>query len=84
MRSWWTRNLEAAGDAMVIEEFMTGPEVSVLSFAMAKLRNPWFQPRTISGLYLDNDEGVNTGGMGTFSPSRIYAGDTGICGGAYF
>lgn len=61
----------AAGDAMVIEEFMTGPEVSVLSFCDGKTVKPMVSAQDHKRA-LDNDEGLNTGGMGTFSPSQYY------------
>ena len=61
----------AAGNAMVIEEFMTGREVSVLSFCDGKTIRPMTsaQDHTRAG---DGDTGLNTGGMGTFSPSPFY------------
>ena len=60
-----------SGNTMVIEEFMTGREVSVLS---------WVDGKTIKTMTsaqdhkraLDGDQGLNTGGMGTFSPSPFY------------
>lgn len=61
----------AAGDRMVIEEFMTGREVSVLSFVDGKTVKVMSsaQDHKRAG---DNDTGLNTGGMGTFSPSPFY------------
>ncbi len=61
----------AAGDKMVIEEFMTGREVSVLSFCDGKTIKPMTsaQDHKRAG---DGDTGLNTGGMGTFSPSPFY------------
>ena len=61
----------AAGDKMVIEEFMTGREVSVLSFCDGKTIRPMTsaQDHKRAG---DGDTGLNTGGMGTFSPSPFY------------
>ncbi|MGX8703162.1 MAG: phosphoribosylamine--glycine ligase [bacterium] len=61
----------AAGNAMVIEEFMTGREVSVLSFCDGKTICPMTsaQDHKRAG---DGDTGLNTGGMGTFSPSPFY------------
>ena len=61
----------AAGNAMVIEEFMTGREVSVLSFCDGKTIRPMTsaQDHKRAG---DGDTGLNTGGMGTFSPSPFY------------
>lgn len=61
----------AAGGKVVIEEFLTGPEVSVLAFTDGKTLFPMVSAQDHKRAY-DNDEGLNTGGMGTFSPSRIY------------
>lgn len=60
-----------AGDCMVIEEFMTGREVSVLSFVDGKTIRTMTsaQDHKRAG---DGDTGLNTGGMGTFSPSPFY------------
>lgn len=60
-----------AGNRMVIEEFMTGREVSVLSFVDGKTIRPMTsaQDHKRAG---DGDKGLNTGGMGTFSPSPFY------------
>ena len=60
-----------AGNRMVIEEFMTGREVSVLSFVDGKTIIPMTsaQDHKRAG---DGDTGLNTGGMGTFSPSPFY------------
>jgi phosphoribosylamine--glycine ligase len=60
-----------AGNRMVIEEFMTGREVSVLSFVDGKTIRIMSsaQDHKRAG---DNDTGLNTGGMGTFSPSPFY------------
>ena len=60
-----------AGNAMVIEEFMTGREVSVLSFVDGKTIQIMSsaQDHKRAG---DGDTGLNTGGMGTFSPSPFY------------
>ena len=61
----------ASGDRMVIEEFMTGREVSVLSFTDGRSIRIMTsaQDHKRAG---DNDTGLNTGGMGTFSPSPFY------------
>ncbi len=61
----------AAGNRMVIEEFMTGREVSVLSFVDGKTVKPMAsaQDHKRAG---DGDTGLNTGGMGNFSPSPFY------------
>ena len=61
----------AAGNMLVIEEFMTGPEVSVLSFCDGKTVVPMVSAQDHKRA-LDGDQGLNTGGMGTFSPSKYY------------
>ncbi len=60
-----------AGQKIVVEEFMTGPEVSVLAFTDGKTIRPMVSSQDHKRAY-DHDEGLNTGGMGTFSPSRVY------------
>ena len=60
-----------AGSRVVIEEFLTGQEVSVLAFTDGKTLIPMVSAQDHKRAY-DNDEGLNTGGMGTFSPSRLY------------
>ncbi|MCD8398300.1 MAG: phosphoribosylamine--glycine ligase [Lachnospiraceae bacterium] len=61
----------SAGNCMVVEEFMTGREVSVLSYVDGKTIKPMTsaQDHKRAG---DGDTGLNTGGMGTFSPSPFY------------
>lgn len=61
----------ASGSRIVIEEFLTGPEVSVLAFTDGKVVKPMVSAQDHKRAY-DNDKGLNTGGMGTFSPSRLY------------
>lgn len=63
-----------AGNTMVIEEFMTGREVSVLSFVDGKTIRIMSSAQDHKRA-LDHDEGLNTGGMGTFSPSPFYTGE---------
>lgn len=60
-----------AGNTMVIEEFMTGREVSVLSFVDGKTIRIMTSAQDHKRA-LDGDKGLNTGGMGTFSPSPFY------------
>ena len=60
-----------AGNRVVIEEFLTGPEVSVLAFTDGKTIQTMVSAQDHKRA-LDGDKGLNTGGMGTFSPSRIY------------
>lgn len=61
----------AAGERIVIEEFLTGPELSILTFTDGKTIVPMVSSRDHKRA-LDNDQGLNTGGMGTFSPSKLY------------
>lgn len=60
-----------AGNRMVIEEFMTGREVSVLSFVDGKTIRIMTSAQDHKRAK-DGDQGLNTGGMGTFSPSPFY------------
>lgn len=60
-----------AGNRMVIEEFMTGREVSVLSFVDGKTIKTMTSAQDHKRAK-DGDQGLNTGGMGTFSPSPFY------------
>ncbi len=61
----------SAGNEMVIEEFMTGREVSVLSFVDGKTIKIMTSAQDHKRAK-DGDQGLNTGGMGTFSPSPFY------------
>ena len=61
----------ASGNTMVVEEFMTGREVSVLSFVDGKTVKTMTSAQDHKRAK-DGDEGLNTGGMGTFSPSPFY------------
>ena len=61
----------SAGNKMVIEEFMTGREVSVLSFVDGKSIKIMTSAQDHKRA-MDGDQGLNTGGMGTFSPSPFY------------
>ena len=56
---------------IVIEEYLTGPEVSVLSFTDGKTMVPMISSMDHKRAF-DNDEGLNTGGMGTVSPNPYY------------
>lgn len=60
-----------AGDRLVVEQFMTGREVSVLSFVDGKTIKTMTSAQDHKRAY-DGDLGPNTGGMGTFSPSPFY------------
>ncbi len=60
-----------AGNEIVIEEFMTGPEVSVLCYCDGTHIKPMTSAQDHKRAK-DGDEGLNTGGMGTFSPSPFY------------
>ena len=60
-----------SGSRVVVEEFLTGPEVSVLAFTDGKTIVPMISSMDHKRAY-DNDEGLNTGGMGTVSPNPYY------------
>ena len=61
----------ASGNQIVIEEFLTGPEVSVLAFTDGKCVKPMVSSMDHKRA-LDFDEGLNTGGMGTVAPNPYY------------
>ena len=61
----------ASGNKILIEEFLTGPEVSVLSFTDGKVIVPMVSSMDHKRAK-DNDEGLNTGGMGTVAPNPYY------------
>ena len=63
-----------SGDNIVIEEFLTGPEVSVLSFTDGKTVVPMISSMDHKRAG-DNDTGLNTGGMGTVAPNPYYTAD---------
>lgn len=65
------KHFGSAGNRMVIEEFMTGREVSVLSFVDGKTVKPMTSAQDHKRAK-DGDQGLNTGGMGNFSPSPFY------------
>lgn len=65
------KDFGSAGNRMVIEEFMTGREVSVLSFVDGKTIKTMTSAQDHKRAK-DGDQGLNTGGMGTFSPSPFY------------
>ena len=60
-----------SGSNVVVEEFLTGPEVSVLSFTDGKTVVPMISSMDHKRAK-DNDEGLNTGGMGTVAPNPYY------------
>jgi len=60
-----------SGSRVVIEEFLTGPEVSVLAFTDGKVVRPMVSSMDHKRA-LDHDEGLNTGGMGTVAPNPYY------------
>lgn len=60
-----------SGSEIVVEEFMTGPEVTVLAFTDSKTVKPMISSMDHKRAN-DNDEGLNTGGMGTIAPNPCY------------
>ncbi len=65
------RKFGASGDRIVIEEFLEGPEVSVLTFTDGKVIKPMVSSMDHKRAH-DNDTGLNTGGMGTVAPNPYY------------
>ena len=63
-----------SGSRVVIEEFLTGPEVSVLAFTDGKVVKPMVSSMDHKRIG-DNDTGLNTGGMGTVAPNPYYTKD---------
>ena len=63
-----------SGNQVVVEEFLTGKEVSVLAFTDSHTVSPLVSSMDHKRAY-DNDEGPNTGGMGTIAPSPYYTAD---------
>ena len=70
MPAWRTRS-SGRGSHIVIEEFLTGPEVSVLSFTDGKVVVPMVSSMDHKRIG-DGDTGPNTGGMGTVAPNPYY------------
>ena len=68
------RAFGASGSRVVVEEFLTGPEVSVLSFTDGETIVPMVSSMDHKRA-LDGDEGLNTGGMGTIAPNPYYTKD---------
>ena len=63
-----------SGDQVVVEEFLTGPEMTVLAFTDGKVMRPMASSMDHKRAF-DGDQGPNTGGMGTISPSPFYTED---------
>lgn len=63
--------LKTSGKTLVVEEFLTGPEVSLLCFTDGKTALPMV-PVQDHKRALDGDQGLNTGGMGTYSPPPFW------------
>ena len=65
------KKIGAAGKQVLVEEFLTGPEVSVLSFTDGTVIKPMVSSMDHKRA-LDGDQGLNTGGMGTVAPNPYY------------
>ena len=64
----------SAGSRVVIEEFLIGQEVSMLAFTDGKTIRPMVSAQDHKRIF-DGDQGLNTGGMGAYSPAPIYTGE---------
>ncbi len=73
-----------SGSVVVIEEFLTGPEVSVLTFTDGRTLIPMVSSMDHKRA-LDGDKGLNTGGMGTVAPNPYYTAEIAArCGAEIF
>ena len=70
MPPWSTRAFGAAGASVVLEELLTGPEVSFFVVANGEAYVPLLSAQDHKRIF-DDDRGPNTGGMGAFSPSPL-------------
>ncbi|NLO25612.1 MAG: phosphoribosylamine--glycine ligase [Clostridiales bacterium] len=68
------RKFGSAGDRILVEEFLTGTEMTVLCFVDGETIVPMESARDYKRIF-DDDKGPNTGGMGTFSPNDVYTPD---------